>query len=723
MSNSPLVNYTRISPNRTVMSNKKNTHIVIHHMAGNLTVETCGAVFAPTSRKASSQYGIGTDGRVGQYCPESDRAWTTGSYAIDSKAVTIEVANDSGAPTWHVSDTALKKLIELCVDICKRNGIKRLNYTGDKSGNLHKHEWYQNTNCIPTNSELLTRNGWVKLSDIEVGDEVACADLDNLNITFEEVYDKVPTRQQDTYTNHGLTATKDHRMVYRIQSNPTWRIELFNKLLEDKGRNLFIPTAGNSHFDGLMLSDDMIAFYIAVQADGHYMYKKDSDGEKRYYGLEFHFSKKRKIERIKEILERIHLEYRETNQSNGTTKIRVYNADGINIINDICEKYLKDKCFTWEWINLSPSQAAFFLDEIMEWDGCKTGKKYSSTQPINLDIVNAIAALNNVNSKVVGTDVFFMGPAYTGILDETKRNSKQGGRAITEVSCVSVKTGIILIRQNGRTFIVGNCPGPYLGSKFNYIASEVNKKLNSDVPSLVVDGYDYANVYNFEFYINKYKDLKETFGDDQYAAFDHFLKHGMREGRQAKANFIVGIYKDNYIDLRNAFGNDLPKYYRHYIKYGIGEKRVANYHVIPVSKYEEIDYSPVYDGKYYVDKYADLKKAFGNNYDKLIEHFVNYGMKECRQAKSTFNVDIYKSNYEDLRKAFGNDMPKYYMHFIKYGMKEGRIADRTIKPFEYTIYHEGDSIEDIAKSYNMSVNKLLELNGVKFKDGQKLRVR
>ena len=482
MSNSPLVTYTKLSPNKTVMSNKKNTHIVIHHMAGILTVEQCGNVFASSSRQASSNYGVDGKGHVGLYVDESNRAWTTGSREIDSKAVTIEVANDQTGGNWHVSDTALRKTIELCADICKRNGIAKLNYTGNKSGNLHMHQWYQNTSCIPTNSELLTRNGWVKLSDIEVGDEVACADLDNLNITFEEVYDKVPTRQQDTYTNHGLTATKDHRMVYRIQSNPTWRIELFNKLLEDKGRNLFIPTAGNSHFDGLMLSDDMIAFYIAVQADGHYMYEKDSGGEKRYYGLEFHFSKGRKVERIKDILDKIHLEYKETIQSNGTTKIRVYNADGINVVTDICEKYLKDKCFTWEWINLSPSQAQFFLDEIMNWDGCRAGKKYSSTQPINLDIVNAIAALNNVNSKVVGTDVFFMGPAYTGILDETKRNIKQDGRAITEVSCVSVKTGIILIRQNGRTFIVGNCPGPYLASKFAYIADEVNKILNGNAP-------------------------------------------------------------------------------------------------------------------------------------------------------------------------------------------------------------------------------------------------
>lgn len=147
MSNSPLVNYTRISPNKTVMSNKKNTHIVIHHMAGNLTVEQCGNVFAPSSRQASSNYGVDSKGRVGLYVEEKDRAWTTGSREIDSKAVTIEVANDQIGGDWHVSDAALKKTIELCADICKRNGIKELKFTGDKSGNLHAHRWYQSTNC------------------------------------------------------------------------------------------------------------------------------------------------------------------------------------------------------------------------------------------------------------------------------------------------------------------------------------------------------------------------------------------------------------------------------------------------------------------------------------------------------------------------------------------------------------------------------------------------
>lgn len=146
MSNSKLVSYTKISPNSSVRTAKIDK-ITIHHMAGNLSVESCGEVFQNTSRQASSNYGVGTDGRIGLYVSESRRAWTSSNRDNDNRAVTIEVANDGGAPNWHVSDKALETTIKLCVDICQRNGIPKLNFTGDKSGNLTMHKWFANTLC------------------------------------------------------------------------------------------------------------------------------------------------------------------------------------------------------------------------------------------------------------------------------------------------------------------------------------------------------------------------------------------------------------------------------------------------------------------------------------------------------------------------------------------------------------------------------------------------
>ena len=147
MSNSKLVNYTRLSPNCSKPRNHAIDKLTIHHMAGNLTVEQCGSVFAPASRKASANYGIGTDGRVGLYVEEANRSWCSSNAANDNRAVTIEVANDEVGGNWHVSDTALAKLIDLCVDVCQRNGIARINYTGDKSGTLTMHKWFAATAC------------------------------------------------------------------------------------------------------------------------------------------------------------------------------------------------------------------------------------------------------------------------------------------------------------------------------------------------------------------------------------------------------------------------------------------------------------------------------------------------------------------------------------------------------------------------------------------------
>lgn len=146
MSNSSLATYVAISPNSSVRV-KKIRKITVHHMAAKLSVETCGAVFATSSRQASSNYGIGFDGRVGLYVDESRQAWTSSSYSNDQEAVTIEVSNSSLGGDWPVSDVCWNRLVELCVDICKRNDIKELIWTGDSNGTLTCHYMFAPTAC------------------------------------------------------------------------------------------------------------------------------------------------------------------------------------------------------------------------------------------------------------------------------------------------------------------------------------------------------------------------------------------------------------------------------------------------------------------------------------------------------------------------------------------------------------------------------------------------
>jgi hypothetical protein len=138
MGYSSLVDYIKISPNKTSPRNHKIDTITIHCMAGNLTIETCANVFAQTSRQASSNYGVGSDGRIGCYVDEADRSWCSSNRANDMRAITIEVANDGGADTgWHVSGVAMDSLIKLVADVCKRNKIKKLVWSDNKDDRIN----------------------------------------------------------------------------------------------------------------------------------------------------------------------------------------------------------------------------------------------------------------------------------------------------------------------------------------------------------------------------------------------------------------------------------------------------------------------------------------------------------------------------------------------------------------------------------------------------------
>lgn len=152
--NSPLVSYVYRSPNHSGQRNHIIDTISIHCMAGNLSVEGCGALFARTSTQASSNYGIGSDGRIALYVDEKNRSWCTSSSSNDNRAVTIEVANTTAAEPYPCTQQAYNSLVRLCADICRRNGIKKLLWKADPSligqvskQNMTVHRWFANKSC------------------------------------------------------------------------------------------------------------------------------------------------------------------------------------------------------------------------------------------------------------------------------------------------------------------------------------------------------------------------------------------------------------------------------------------------------------------------------------------------------------------------------------------------------------------------------------------------
>ena len=153
MSNSPLVSYTKISPHRDSPRNHKIDTITIHCVVGQCDVEPLGELFQ--TKECSSNYGIGKDGRIAMYVEEKDRSYCSSSAANDNRAITIECASDTKEP-FAVNDKVYLALIDLLVDICKRNGIPKLLWRADKSligqvdkQNMTVHRWFHSGKSCP----------------------------------------------------------------------------------------------------------------------------------------------------------------------------------------------------------------------------------------------------------------------------------------------------------------------------------------------------------------------------------------------------------------------------------------------------------------------------------------------------------------------------------------------------------------------------------------------
>lgn len=192
MSNSSLVTYTRISPNRNSPRNQPITKITVHHMADVMTVEQFGNIVANPSREMSANYAIGNDGRIGLFCPEADRSWCSSSAWNDNRSITIEVSNSAygDASGWPIGNKAYNSLIKLCVDICKRNGIKKLEFTGDKNGSLTFHYMFAATACP---------GPWMKSHAQDLCDKV--------NAQLTEAVTPTPTPQPSTSYTVSLKAS------------------------------------------------------------------------------------------------------------------------------------------------------------------------------------------------------------------------------------------------------------------------------------------------------------------------------------------------------------------------------------------------------------------------------------------------------------------------------------------------------------------------------------
>lgn len=230
--NSSLVSYTKLSPNNSGQRTHSIDRITPHCVVGQCSVETLGNIFAPTTKQASSNYGIGVDGRVGMYVEEKNRSWCSSSSENDQRAVTIECASDATAP-YAFKDVVYNKLIELCVDICKRNGKNKLLWFGDKTKTLNYapksgemvltvHRWFANKSCP---------GDWMyaRMGDLAT------------KVTQKLSGGSVDTGKTDT--------TTDAKTLYRVQTGAFSKksnADAFAAKLKAAGYDAFITTSSGS---------------------------------------------------------------------------------------------------------------------------------------------------------------------------------------------------------------------------------------------------------------------------------------------------------------------------------------------------------------------------------------------------------------------------------------------------------------------------------------------
>lgn len=261
MSNSPLVSYTKLSPNHSGQRTHTIDRITPHCVVGQLSCESICGCFTSTARQASCNYGIGTDGRVSLCVEEKNRSWCSSSSANDQRAVTIECSSDKTEP-YAMNDAVYQSLIKLCVDICKRNGKKKLLWFADKDKSLNYnpksdemvitvHRWFANKSC-PGN--------WLyaKLGDLaakvtaELGGTTSKPSTDTLyrvqtgafskKANADALFDKIKKAGFDTYMVQSGGMYKVQVGAYSKKENA----DAMLKKLKAAGFDAFITTQGGT---------------------------------------------------------------------------------------------------------------------------------------------------------------------------------------------------------------------------------------------------------------------------------------------------------------------------------------------------------------------------------------------------------------------------------------------------------------------------------------------
>jgi len=459
--NSPLVTYTKLSPFKNSPRNQPISKIIIHHMAGVASVESFGEIVTAPGREMSANYAIGNDGRIGLYCSEEDRCWCSSSAWVDHRGIAIEVSNSKLGEPWPISKKAWDSMINLCADICKRNNIPKLVYTGDKTGSLCFHRWFAATGCVPIDTtELLTEKGWQYLRDLKIGDKVATVTTKNFCIKFNPIENMVTPKLDTVYHVGDMTITRDHRVLNQDPGKMDgYNLKQYQLICDGP---FSVPCAGYTTFPGLDISSSEMVFLLEMQRIGNL----SDDGKT----LEFSYITENQVGYFDTLVKNCGFECTRTQDDLGPVVFRVTSIRALSLVN----RFLSGKDFTWEWLKMNPTQFSYFIYKVTTHENGTWNRHYHSASNVNVDVVQAICALNERATKYDPID----GILYVSDTGSRSVNPREStAQENIMVSCVTVKGECFLMRQNGVTTLTGNCPGEYIFSRAQQICDEVNAKL------------------------------------------------------------------------------------------------------------------------------------------------------------------------------------------------------------------------------------------------------
>jgi len=458
--NSPLVTYTKLSPFKNSPRNQPISKIIIHHMAGVASVESFGTIVTTPGREMSANYAIGNDGRIGLYCPEEDRCWCSSSAWVDNRGIAIEVSNSKLGEPWPISKKAWDSMIALCADICKRNNIPKLTYTGDKEGSLCFHRWFAPTGCVPIDTtEVLTPTGWVPIRDVQIGDVIATVSPQDFSIRFDKVENMVPVHKDTIFNLRGMDITKDHRILYSVEGGSGYHLNEYQKVAE--GQMLNIPEAGIYDAKGMDITSSQMIFLLEMQRVGMY--------DDEFHTLEFAYISEQQVGYMDGLLKNLEYSFTREQDDLGPVRFVVTDPRAWNL----CISYLSGSDFNWKWLEMNPTQFSYFIYKATSHVRTGWTRRYTSNSMTNIDIVQAICALNGRGTEFdPETNSLYVKNGYRQVSTKEARTTDD-----VDVACVTVKSGCFLMRQHGMTTLTGNCPGEYIYSRAQQICDEVNAKL------------------------------------------------------------------------------------------------------------------------------------------------------------------------------------------------------------------------------------------------------